>query len=60
MSPDSSPVLQVTDDEVYLVVNAGCSEKDLLHINKHLAKYKVHPGSRVRHSGLDITPISHV
>ena len=34
-------VLQVADDEIYLVVNAGCREKDLAHINKHLEKFKV-------------------
>ena len=34
-------VLQVADDEVYLVVNAGCREKDLAHINKHLEKFGV-------------------
>ena len=33
--------MQVKDGEVYLVVNAGCREKDLEHINKHLAAYKV-------------------
>ena len=32
---------QVADDEIYLVVNAGCREKDLAHIGKHLDKYKV-------------------
>ncbi len=34
-------MLQVADDEVYLVVNAGCREKDLAHINKHLEKFQV-------------------
>ena len=33
--------LQVADDEVYLVVNAGCREKDLAHIGKHLEKFQV-------------------
>jgi len=33
--------LQVADDEIYLVVNAGCREKDLNHLNKHLEKYTV-------------------
>jgi glycine cleavage system aminomethyltransferase T len=32
---------QVADDEIYLVVNAGCREKDLAHIGKHLDKYQV-------------------
>ena len=34
---------QVADDEIYLVVNAGCREKDLAHIGKHLDNYKVWP-----------------
>ena len=33
--------MQVADDEIYLVVNAGCREKDLNHLNKHLEKYTV-------------------
>ena len=33
--------MQVADDEIYLVVNAGCREKDLAHIGKHMEKYKV-------------------
>ena len=33
--------VQVSDDEVYLVVNAGCREKDLAHLNEQLSKYKV-------------------
>lgn len=32
---------QVTDKEIYLVVNAGCREKDLEHIGKHLKAAKV-------------------
>ena len=32
---------QVGDDEIYLVVNAGCREKDLAHIKKHLDKFTV-------------------
>lgn len=37
------PVLlcQVKPDEIYLVVNAGCRDKDLEHIGKHLADAKV-------------------
>ena len=38
---DEHPVMQVADDEIYLVVNAGCREKDLNHLNKHLEKYQV-------------------
>lgn len=32
---------QVGDEEIYLVVNAGCREKDLAHIKKHLDKFTV-------------------
>lgn len=32
---------QVNDQEIYLVVNAGCRDKDLAHIGAHLAKAKV-------------------
>jgi aminomethyltransferase len=32
---------KVSDDEIYVVVNAGCREKDLAHIGKHLDAYKV-------------------
>jgi len=41
---------QVGDDEIYLVVNAGCREKDLAHIKKHLDKFTVScsPASPVR------------
>lgn len=35
---DDSVVTRVADKDVYLVVNAGCAEKDLAHIGKHLAK----------------------
>ena len=34
---------QVSGTEVYLVVNAGCREKDLKHINEQLEKYNVSP-----------------
>ena len=33
--------LQVSDDELYIVVNAACREKDLAHINVHLDAWKV-------------------
>ncbi len=39
-TPRSPPRPQVTPTEVYLVVNAGCREKDLAHIGAHLAKAK--------------------
>jgi len=35
---DDTVVTKVSDTEVYLVVNAGCAEKDIAHIGKHLAK----------------------
>ena len=31
---------QVTGEELYMVVNAGCREKDLAHFNKHLSAFK--------------------
>jgi aminomethyltransferase len=37
--------VQVADDEIYLVVNAGCREKDLAHLNKHLSAFKVCSGN---------------
>ncbi|CAL5224777.1 g7519 [Coccomyxa viridis] len=37
---DDTVITKVADDEIYLVVNAGCREKDLAHINKHLEKFK--------------------
>lgn len=36
----STAVIQVTTDHLYMVVNAGCREKDLAHLNKHLASFK--------------------
>lgn len=37
---DDTVITKVADDEVYLVVNAGCSEKDIAHITKHLDEFK--------------------
>jgi glycine cleavage system aminomethyltransferase T len=34
---------QVSDEEIYLVVNAGCVEKDLAHIESYLNPFKVRP-----------------
>jgi aminomethyltransferase len=34
---DDTVITKVSDTEVYLVVNAGCRDKDLAHIGKHLA-----------------------
>lgn len=36
---------QVSDTEIYLVVNAGNREKDINHIKKHLAKFDVSTAS---------------
>lgn len=43
--------MKVADDEIYLVVNAGCREKDLAHIGKHLDKYKVNSQPELIFSG---------
>lgn len=40
---------QVTSDHIYIVVNAGCREKDLAHIGAHLKAAQVGVGTRVRH-----------
>ncbi|KAJ3698594.1 hypothetical protein LUZ61_002299 [Rhynchospora tenuis] len=37
---DDSVVTKVKDDHIYLVVNAGCRDKDLAHIGAHLESYK--------------------
>jgi hypothetical protein len=34
---------QVNGEHLYVVVNAGCREKDLEHIGKHLKKAQVRP-----------------
>lgn len=43
-APDACAVAcmyaQVSPTELYVVVNAGCRDKDLEHINKHLAAWK--------------------
>lgn len=42
---------QVSSTEIYLVVNAGCREKDLAHIGAHLAKAKA--------QGMDVSMTVH-
>jgi aminomethyltransferase len=37
---DDTVVTKVTDEDIYIVLNGGCSEKDQAHINKHLAQWK--------------------
>eukprot|EP00252_Welwitschia_mirabilis_P018223 TRINITY_DN40508_c0_g1_i1.p1 TRINITY_DN40508_c0_g1~~TRINITY_DN40508_c0_g1_i1.p1 ORF type:complete len:411 (-),score=76.60 TRINITY_DN40508_c0_g1_i1:157-1389(-) len=41
---DDSIVTKVTDDHIYLVVNAGCRDKDLAHIESHMKAYKAKGG----------------
>lgn len=33
---DDTIVTKIADDELYLVLNAGCRDKDLAHLRKHL------------------------
>ena len=40
MKDRASNGVQVADDEVYLVVNAGCREKDIKHLSSHLKWFK--------------------
>lgn len=49
----------MADDEIYLVVNAGCREKDLAHIGKHLDKYKVQNHSVTHVSHYQIASFNH-
>lgn len=37
---DDTVVTKISGEELYIVVNAGCREKDLEHIGKHLAAWK--------------------
>lgn len=37
---DDTVVTKVKDDHLYIVVNAGCREKDLAHIESHLKPFK--------------------
>ncbi len=36
--------VQVQDDDVYMVLNAGCAEKDLEHMERQDEVFKVNPG----------------
>jgi flagellar biosynthesis GTPase FlhF len=45
-------LLQVNANDIYLVVNAGCREKDLEHIGKHLAAAKVRACCIIRYTAL--------
>lgn len=37
---DDTVITKVSSEEIYMVLNAGCRDKDLEHINKHLAAFK--------------------
>jgi aminomethyltransferase len=37
---DDSVVTKVTDTHIYLVVNAGCRDKDLAHIGAHMEAFQ--------------------
>lgn len=37
---DDTVITKVTDDHIYLVVNAGCRDKDLAHLGKHLKPFQ--------------------
>ncbi|CAI8611494.1 unnamed protein product [Vicia faba] len=41
---DDSVITKVTDDHLYLVVNAGCRDKDLAHIEEHMKAFKAKGG----------------
>lgn len=41
---DDTVVTKVSDEDVYIVLNGACSEKDQAHINKHLAEFKAKGG----------------
>ena len=43
LPPDALPCLpvQVQDDDVYMVLNAGCAEKDLEHMERQDEVFKV-------------------
>eukprot|EP00873_Tetraselmis_striata_P020136 jgi/Tetstr1/440400/TSEL_028734.t1 len=41
---DDTVVTRVTEDNIYIVVNAGCADKDLAHFNKYLEPFKAAGG----------------
>jgi len=41
-----TPPVQVKNDHLYIVVNAGCREKDLAHLGKHLSAFKARTCAR--------------
>ncbi|KAL6573835.1 hypothetical protein OROHE_001377 [Orobanche hederae] len=46
---DDSVITKVTDDHIYLVVNAGCRDKDLAHIEEHMKAFRSKGGDVSRH-----------
>jgi len=36
---DDTVIQKVNDEHIYLVLNAGCRDKDLAHLNKHLSAF---------------------
>ncbi|KAL8136841.1 hypothetical protein V2J09_002842 [Rumex salicifolius] len=41
---DDTVITKVKDDHIYLVVNAGCRDKDLAHIEEHMKAFKAKGG----------------
>ncbi|CAL0301150.1 unnamed protein product [Lupinus luteus] len=41
---DDSVITKVTDNHIYLVVNTGCRDKDLAHIEEHMKAFKAKGG----------------
>ncbi|XP_078432474.1 glycine cleavage T-protein family [Wolffia australiana] len=41
---DDSVITKVTEDHIYLVVNAGCRDKDLAHIGAHMEAFRAKGG----------------
>ena len=41
---DDTVITKVKDDQIYLVVNAGCRDKDLAHIEEHMKAFKAKGG----------------
>ncbi|KAK6932751.1 Aminomethyltransferase, folate-binding domain [Dillenia turbinata] len=41
---DDSVITKVRDDHLYIVVNAGCRDKDLAHIEEHMKAFKAKGG----------------
>ncbi|XP_074270134.1 aminomethyltransferase, mitochondrial [Silene latifolia] len=44
-SIDDTVITKVKDDHIYLVVNAGCRDKDLAHIEEHMKSFKAKGGN---------------